>query len=737
MKYSVILKIFISIIFLVITEIIVVSKISSDINESSHHIETVNSAVQTVKQYKEIRSYYNDVIVSKITQNSNIVIDSNHKNIPNAIPLPATMIHDLSEILDKKLNGMQIKIYSDYPFKNRAGRKLDDFEKSSIQYFRNNKSREPIVSQETQNGVEVMRVAIADEMTDMTCVNCHNSRLDTPKNDWKLGDVRGILEITIPIGLQIKNSQTVTKYITITMIISSLILLVMIYFIILYFSKIEREDKSKLLKEQAKLNKAITSFDENVIASNADIKGFITYASKALCDISGYTKEELLGKPHNILRYPDMPKEIYQKLWTEIKKGNTWNGEIKNQKKNGNYYWVRTTVMPEYDDHNEIVGYSSIRHDITAQKVKEQFFSNMSHELRTPLNAIVGFVGILDKQIDDKKHKDYLKYIGSNSQQLLSLINDILDLSKINSGDFTIDRFESNAYDEITNNINRFDGILVSSYILFSFNIDKHLHGTFIADWLRVSQIILNLVSNAIKFTPNNGMISLNVDYIEESLVIIVKDTGIGMSPKVQDKIFKPFVQADGSTTRKYGGTGLGLSITQNLIEMMDGKLEVQSKEGEGSSFTVTIPVEKVSSDIVEHEEIIPEEIINIPLSGRVLVAEDNKTNQLLVKLLLEDMGVECDIAEDGEKALKMYNPSVHELILMDENMPIMNGITAMHKIKEKYKERCGPIIALTANVMKGDRERFLEEGMDEYIPKPIDEAELYKILAKFLKKKN
>ncbi|MCK4974468.1 MAG: DUF3365 domain-containing protein, partial [Sulfurimonas sp.] len=367
MKYSVILKIFISIIFLVITEIIVVSKISSDINESSHHIETVNSAVQTVKQYKEIRSYYNDVIVSKITQNSNIVIDSNHKNIPNAIPLPATMIHDLSEILDKKLNGMQIKIYSDYPFKNRAGRKLDDFEKSSIQYFRNNKSREPIVSQETQNGVEVMRVAIADEMTDMTCVNCHNSRLDTPKNDWKLGDVRGILEITIPIGLQIKNSQTVTKYITITMIISSLILLVMIYFIILYFSKIEREDKSKLLKEQAKLNKAITSFDENVIASNADIKGFITYASKALCDISGYTKEELLGKPHNILRYPDMPKEIYQKLWTEIKKGNTWNGEIKNQKKNGNYYWVRTTVMPEYDDHNEIVGYSSIRHDITAQ----------------------------------------------------------------------------------------------------------------------------------------------------------------------------------------------------------------------------------------------------------------------------------------------------------------------------------------------------------------------------------
>ncbi|MCF6309234.1 MAG: ATP-binding protein [Sulfurimonas sp.] len=736
MKYSLILKIFIPILFLVIAEIIVITEFSSNLHKSKLYEESVSSAIQAAKQYKEIRSYYNDYVVSKISQNSGILIDLNHKNIPNTIPLPATMIHDLSEIVNKKLNGMQIKIYSDYPFPNRINRKLDDFEKSSMQYFRNNKSREPRISQETQNGLEVIRVAIADEMTSLTCVDCHNSYLDTPKNDWKLDDIRGVLEVIIPLQTQINNNNTVTKYINITVIASSLIVLIMIYLIILHFSKIEREDKDKLLQKQKKLNKAILSFDKNVISLSADLNGVITYVSQALCDISGYDKEELLGKSHNILRHPDMSKETYKELWTEIKKGNTWDGEIRNKKKNGGYYWVRTTIIPEYDN-DKLIGYSSIRHDITAQKVKEEFFSNMSHELRTPLNAILGFVGILGKQIDDKKHKDYLKYIGSNSQQLLSLINDILDLSKINNGDFTIDKYKSNAYDEITNNINRFNGVLASSYILFSFNIDKHLQGVFIADWLRVSQIILNLVSNAIKFTPNNGMISLDVDYIDKSLVIVVTDTGIGMSPEVQDKIFKPFVQADGSTTRKYGGTGLGLSITQNLIEMMQGKLEVESVEGEGSSFTVEIPVEKISSDIVTHEEINFDEIQNIPLSGRVLVAEDNKTNQLLVKLLLEDMGVECDIAEDGAKALKMYDPSIHELILMDENMPNMNGVVAMHKIREKYKDDCGPIIALTANVMKGDKERFIKEGMDDYIPKPIDENHLNKVLTKFLKKKD
>jgi PAS domain S-box-containing protein len=737
MKYPLILKFFIPILFLVITEIIVITEISSNLNKSKLYEETVNNAIQTAKQYKEIRSYYNNYVISKISQSSGIVVGLNHKNIPNTIPLPPTMIYDLGDRLNEKLNGMQIKIYSDYPFPNRINRKLDDFSKSSMQYFRNNKSREPRISQEAQNGVEVMRVAIADEMTTLACVNCHNSYPNTPKNDWKLGDIRGVLEVIIPIQAQINNSNMVTKYINITIIVSSLILLIMIYLIILYFSKIERKDKRKLLQKQNKLNKTIVSFDENVIASNTDTKGVITYASKALCDISGYEKEEFLGKTHNILRHPDTPKEIYKELWAEIKQGNIWRGEIKNKKKNGGSYWVDATIMPEYDDQKNIVGYSSIRHDITAQKVKEEFFSNMSHELRTPLNAIIGFTGILNKQIDDKKHKDYLKYVDSNSQQLLSLINDILDLSKIDSGDFTIDKFESNAYEEIINNVNRFDGILASSYVLFSFNIDKLLKGTFIADWLRVSQIILNLVSNAIKFTPNNGTISLDVDYIDKSLVIVVTDSGIGMSHEVQDKIFKPFVQADGSTTRKYGGTGLGLSITQNLIEMMKGKLEVQSIEGEGSSFTVEIPVEKVSSKIVMHEEINFDEIQNTPLSGKVLVAEDNKTNQLLVKLLLEDMGVECDMVEDGEKALKMYDPSVHELILMDENMPNMNGVIAMHKIREKYKDDCGPIIALTANVMKGDRERFMKEGMDDYIPKPIEENHLYRVLAKFLKKRD
>jgi len=734
MSNSIISKIFISIILLVLIEIIVITQISSNITKSNLHEETVDYAKKTIKQYKEIREYYNDKVVSKITENSNINIDSKHKNIPNTIPLPATMFHDISENISKKLNGMKIKLYSDYPFPNRANRSLDDFERSTIQRFRNNKSREPIVLQDTENGINVIRLAIADEMTSMTCVNCHNTRVDTPKDDWKLGDVRGVLEVVIPIEKQINNAEDIRDYISITIFISSIILLIMIYYIIFYFSKIERKDKLELLDKQNKLNKSLTLFSKNVIASSTDTRGFITSASKALCDISGYKEEELIGKPHNILRHPDMKSETFHNLWKTIKEGKIWDGEIKNKKKNGTHYWVRTTIIPELDVNSELIGYRSIRHDITAQKAKEEFMSNMSHELRTPLNAIIGFVGILSSKLNNKKHKEYLGHIKTNSMQLLNLINDILDLSKIKSGDFSINKFESNAYDEINTSISHFDGLSSNKELIFKHNISKDLQGIFVADWFRITQIISNLISNSVKFTPEGGKITLDVSYSDESIVIIIADNGIGMNSEVQNKIFKPFVQADGSTTREYGGTGLGLSITQNLINLMDGRLHLVSEEGSGSKFTVIIPIEKKSSTIKVDEKTISNKGVDIELSGKILVAEDNKTNQLLIKLLLEDLGVECDIAEDGLMALEMYDPSVHELILMDENMPNMNGITAMRKIKDKYKDDCGPIIALTANVMQGDKERFLKEGMDSYLPKPIDETELLKLLRKFLK---
>ena len=199
------------------------------------------------------------------------------------------------------------------------------------------------------------------------------------------------------------------------------------------------------------------------------------------------------------------------------------------------------------------------------------------------------------------------------------------------------------------------------------------------------------------------------------------------MSPEVQNKIFQPFQQADGSTTRKYGGTGLGLSITQSLVELMQGKIELSSQEGIGTTFTITLPIKTVKKVETPEDNLQNiEKDLSQKLNIHLLVAEDNKTNQMLVEMLLEEFGVSCDIANDGVEAVELYNPDIHAMILMDENMPNMNGIEAMKIIKNKYKERCGAIIALTANAMDGDRARFLELGMDGYISKPIDEKELF-----------
>lgn len=491
------------------------------------------------------------------------------------------------------------------------------------------------------------------------------------------------------------------------------------------------------VKKEAQVLEALeqmhTLYNRNVIASSTDIRGKIIYASEAFSKISGYSKKELLGKNHNILRHPDMPKELFEDMWNTIKSGRPWQGDIKNLNKNGEIYWVDTVIVPKFDHDHNLVGYDSIRHDITHEKAKEQFMANMSHELRTPLNSIIGFSGILKNKEPKYDHTDLSRQINVSAKSLLNLINDILDLSKIQNDQFEINPYKFNAYDEVSKNIEQFHGLLYDQSVRFTHKVGEDLKGIFVGDWSRISQIILNLMSNAIKFTSKNGHIGYEVDYSEGYLKIVISDDGIGMSKTTQDKVFKPFVQADGSITRQYGGTGLGLSITQKLVEIMNGSIQLESKEGVGTTFIVMLPLEKLDSIEEKVIEEIDTEESSVQLSGHVLVVEDNKTNQLLIKLLLEDVGLSCDVANDGLEAIDMYDPEKHRLILMDENMPNMSGIEAAKKIRQKYKESCGPIISLSANAMEGDREKFIASGMDDYVSKPIDEKKLYACLSRFL----
>jgi signal transduction histidine kinase/ActR/RegA family two-component response regulator len=368
-----------------------------------------------------------------------------------------------------------------------------------------------------------------------------------------------------------------------------------------------------------------------------------------------------------------------------------------------------------------------------ASKAKSEFLANMSHEIRTPLNAILGFIDILKEKESDGEKLKYIQTIQSSSTTLLGIINDILDFSKIESGNLSIEKVDFNTFEELSTITDLFRAKASEKSVSLTFKIDKEIPKALVSDPLRIKQVIANLLSNAIKFTPRNGRIELLMKYTDNKLHISVKDNGIGIPENKQADIFKAFSQAESSTTRKYGGTGLGLAISSKLISMLGGELKLESSEGNGSRFYFEIPVQVGT---YKKRATIQSSNIDQLKNKKILLVEDNKANQMFMSLILKKFGLIFDIANDGVEAVSCYKNDYYDLILMDENMPNLNGIEATSQILE-YEQiknmHHTPIVALTANALKGDRERFLEAGMDEYLTKPLDKDKLAQILNQFL----
>jgi signal transduction histidine kinase/ActR/RegA family two-component response regulator len=368
-----------------------------------------------------------------------------------------------------------------------------------------------------------------------------------------------------------------------------------------------------------------------------------------------------------------------------------------------------------------------------ASTAKSEFLANMSHEIRTPLNAILGFIDLLKEQERDKEKLKYIDTIHNSSNTLLGIINDILDFSKIESGSLSIDMVDFNVESEFKTIIELFRARASEKNINLKLVMHDNIPAALHSDPLRIKQIIANLLSNAIKFTPQNGDVTLFIGYKNRQLQIAVKDTGIGVPKDKQELIFKAFSQAESSTTRKYGGTGLGLSISVRLVNMLGGKLEIKSEDAKGSIFYFSIDAEVgVYKRDLGRSKKSTKEIGN----HKVLLVEDNKANQMFMSIILKKLKLEFDIANDGLEAIKAYESKEYDLILMDENMPNLNGIEATKKILNIEKDRNlkhTPIIALTANALKGDRERFLEAGMDEYLTKPINKEKLASTIDDFI----
>lgn len=371
-----------------------------------------------------------------------------------------------------------------------------------------------------------------------------------------------------------------------------------------------------------------------------------------------------------------------------------------------------------------------------ADQLKSDFLANMSHEIRTPMNAILGFIQILLDDESKAEKVQYLKTIANSGEDLLQIIDDILDFSKIERNELTVETIPFDARERIEHAIELFDSASKKKSIQLKFSFSQNFPKQIISDPTRTLQILNNLLSNAIKFSPDQATVWVHAEYLTAAnqLRVSVKDEGIGMPQDKLSTIFDPFTQADTSTTRKFGGTGLGLSICAGFAKKLGGDIQVVSEPNKGSTFTFVIHAPIATTEIPKHQN---QTKTSVHLQGHILIVEDNLTNQLLIKKLIEKAGLTYDIASDGNEAVTRFNQHDYEIILMDENMPNLNGIGATHKIRaieaEKNLEKT-PIIALTANSLKDDRERFLNAGMDDYLSKPINVGVLFQTLKKHLK---
>ncbi|MCG8566300.1 MAG: PAS domain S-box protein [Desulfobacterales bacterium] len=636
------------------------------------------------------------------------------------------------------------------------------------------------------------------------------------------------------------------------------------------------------LKQTEERNRVLSQATEGSPASVVitDREGKIEYVNPKFTQVTGYSLDEAMGKSPNILRTESEHSTDFRQLWLDIQDGREWRGEFRNRKKTGEIFWESASISPIMDNRGRISHFVAVKEDITQRKemeiqlrrardraeaatqAKSDFLANMSHEIRTPMNAIMGLARLMKKSRLDPLQTDHLNKILYATERLLNILNDILDFSKIEAGQlkmeavpFSLSQVFHSLKDIVKPQIGPKDIELI-------FDLASQVPDDLQGDPHRLGQILINLTGNAVKFTPA-GKITVSVDLSPDQspcapnqirLEFCVRDTGIGMSPEQTRGLFRPFTQADSSTSRQYGGTGLGLSICRRLVHLMDGEIWLESRPGQGSAFYFTTRIEKTMEiappqppvhipenrfhalvvddqprvqdhfrrllssmglkvtpaltltqarnqlavqpspfDIIlldrdmadavdgDHRELLPPTDLPViqtthrvlapgegeykghppllkPVSSqelhhalipalnltpatilesgadlswelepyhgvRILVAEDNEINQIVIREMLTDAGFQVEMAANGQTAVDMALTRNYQAMLMDIQMPGMDGLTAARKIRarEKIENRKRlPIIAVTAHAMAGDREKSREAGMDDHVTKPI-----------------
>jgi PAS domain S-box-containing protein len=507
------------------------------------------------------------------------------------------------------------------------------------------------------------------------------------------------------------------------------------------------------VKEQLQLHSFVVQNTDNLVVIT-DVEGRVEWVNEAFTRRTGYPLAEMVGRtPGSVLQGPGTDPATQRMMRDRIAERAGFTCEVLNYTKTGEPYWAQVEVRPIAASDGSLRGFVAMESDITERRAAELtleaarqaaeetarekagFLASMSHEIRTPLNAVLGLTELLmDTELDDQQ-REYLSTARHSGQLLLELLSSILDFTALESGRAELNLVPVSVGELLGEVDSMFAADAVRRGLTLGWSVAPGTPERLMLDPVRLHQLLINLVGNGLKFTPEGGVhVSASASQAgagEVVLELAVRDTGIGISLPRQARIFRPFTQADASTTRLYGGTGLGLAICRAIADRMGGTLTVTSSPGRGSAFVFRAPVQ------VAERAVRPREVHRPPVPAerderpplRVLLAEDDSVSRMVAQHMLRRLDIEADVAVDGAEAIAAASRHRYDVVLMDVHMPRVDGVEATLRIRQAHGSEGPRIVALTANALEGDRERLLACGMDDYLSKPVQLSDLARVL--------